>query len=434
MKEIERECLMNTPQQMLQHLQVGDLDNAKKTFQKILKNGSDEEQFQLAEELYHLGFLEETKQLYEQLLTKYPDEGELKVLLAETLVDMDQEDAALEQLEQIPENDPVYPRALVLLADLYQSQGLFEVSEQKLLRAQQLLPNEPVIQFALAELYASQGRHLEAIRHYEQLLENGETEIAGTSIHHRLADTLSAGGAFEEALPYYEKALDERLEINTLFGYAFTAYQAGYYKLAIEKFTELKELDPEYHSLYLYLAKAYEHEELLEKSVKTIEEGLKFNEFNKELLAFGGKIAMKLNNLEKAEHFFRQALVIDPSYLEAALQLNRLLLHQERYEEIVELVEMVEKEGEHDPQLDWDMAVSLQEVEQYEQALKRYQQAYTFFKNHPEFLNDFGQFLLEEGMLKEAYTIYQQLLQQDPTNEEYIMLVERLQEDTRMLE
>jgi tetratricopeptide (TPR) repeat protein len=434
MKEIERECLMNTPQQMLHHLQVGDLDNAKKTFQKILKNGSDEEQFQLAEELYHLGFLEETKQLYEQLLTKYPDEGELKVLLAETLVDMDQEDAALEQLEQIPENDPVYPRALVLLADLYQSQGLFEVSEQKLLRAQQLLPNEPVIQFALAELYASQGRHLEAIRHYEQLLEKGETEIAGTSIHHRLADTLSAGGAFEEALPYYEKALDERLEINTLFGYAFTAYQAGYYKLAIEKFTELKELDPEYHSLYLYLAKAYEHEELLEKSVKTIEEGLKFNEFNKELLAFGGKIAMKLNNLEKAEHFFRQALVIDPSYLEAALQLNRLLLHQERYEEVIELVEMVEKEGEHDPQLDWDMAVSLQEVEQYEQALKRYQQAYTFFKNHPEFLNDFGQFLLEVGMLKEAYTIYQQLLQQDPTNEEYIMLVERLQEDTRMLE
>ena len=78
---------------------------------------------------------------------------------------------------------------------------------------------------------------------------------------------LSTSGSFEESLPYYEKALDEKLEINTLFGYAFTAFQAGFYRTAIERFNELKELDPEYHSLYLPLAKAYEHEEELESSL-----------------------------------------------------------------------------------------------------------------------------------------------------------------------
>ena len=87
------------------------------------------------------------------------------------------------------------------------------------------------------------------------------------NIDQRIADLLSASGAFEEALAYYDKAIDEKLEINTLFGYAFTALQAGYNRTAIEKFEELKELDPEYHSLYLHLAKAYEREEELENSL-----------------------------------------------------------------------------------------------------------------------------------------------------------------------
>ncbi|MDQ7864021.1 hypothetical protein RCO48_31895 [Peribacillus frigoritolerans] len=61
-----------------------------------------------------------------------------------------------------------------------------------------------------------------------------------------------------------------------------------------EKFIELKELDHEYHSLYLYLAKSYEHLEDLENALKTVKEGIKADEFNKELYFFGGK-----NSLEK---------------------------------------------------------------------------------------------------------------------------------------
>ncbi len=62
--------------------------------------------------------------------------------------------------------------------------------------------------------------------------------------------------------------MSHQLEINTLFEYAFTAYQAGMYKIAIKKFTELQELDPEYHSMYLYLAKSYEHEEEIDQALK----------------------------------------------------------------------------------------------------------------------------------------------------------------------
>ncbi|EDL63059.1 tetratricopeptide repeat protein [Bacillus sp. SG-1] len=155
---------MNYAEEMLISLENGDLDKAEKHFKRVKNLGTDEEKYSLAENLYHLGFLEETKELLETLLAKYPDEGELIVMLSEVLVEMDDEEGALERLSEMDETDPDYPRALLLQADLFQMQGLFEVSEQKLLHAKRLLAHEPIIDFALGELYLEIGKFLEAIR------------------------------------------------------------------------------------------------------------------------------------------------------------------------------------------------------------------------------------------------------------------------------
>ncbi|MEL3972649.1 tetratricopeptide repeat protein [Rossellomorea oryzaecorticis] len=413
---------------MLTSLQEGHLEEAKKHFNESLKFGSHEEKFSLAEELHHLGFLEEARELYENLLMYYPGEGELIIELAEVLVEMDLEEEAIEQLSHIEENDISFPRALLLMADLYQMQGLFEVSEQKLLKAKNLLPDEPVIQFGLGELYSETGRFLEAIRFYQQLIENGTTEIGGTYIHQRLAEAYSVGGSFEEALAHYEKALEEHLEINTLFGYAFTAYQAGYYETAIEKLVSVKELDPDYHSVYLLLAKAYEHEEELDESLNVIREGIKQDEFNKELSLFGGKISLKLGLDKEAEKFLRDALALDPGYVEAALLINKLFFTQDRYEDVHEIAQMLTAEGEEEPQLTWDLAKAYEGLEQYNHALKQYRAAYTYFKNHEEFLTEYGQILVEEGLRADAIEIYKQLLDMDPSNDEWQDLIERLQD------
>jgi tetratricopeptide (TPR) repeat protein len=419
---------MSHGEKMLTSLQEGHLEEAKKHFNETLKFGSHEEKFSLAEELHHLGFLEEAKKLYENLLMYYPGEGELIIELAEVLVEMDLEEAAIEQLSHIEENDISYPRALLLMADLYQMQGLFEVSEQKLLKAKNLLPGEPVIQFGLGELYSETGRFLEAIRYYQQLIENGTTEIGGTYIHQRLAEAYSVGGSFEEALAHYEKALEEHLEINTLFGYGFTAFQAGYYETAIEKLVSVKELDPDYHSVYLLLAKAYEHTEELEESLSVIHEGIKQDEYNKELSLFGGKISLKLGLDKEAEKFLRDALALDPGYVEAALLINKLFFTQDRYEDVHEIAQLLTAEGEEEPQLTWDLAKAYEGLEQYNHALKQYRAAYTYFKNHEEFLTEYGQFLVEEGLRADAIEVYKQLLDMDPSNDEWQDLIERLQD------
>ncbi len=409
-------------------LENGNVEEAMSNFETVLNGGTEEDKFLLAEELFRFGFLDETKQLLESLLQSFPNEGELLVMLAETELELGEEEKAMLILEKVRPEDHEYPQALLLMADLYQMNGLFEVSEQKLLKAKQLLPDETIIDFAIGELYAHQGRFLEAIRSYEKVAEE-RSDVAGVSINQRLAESYSAGGSFEEALSFYEKAIEERLEINTLFGYAFTALQAGKNKTAIEKFEELKALDPEYHSLYLHLSHAYEHEEMLEEAFTTIKAGIKQDEFNKDLYYYGAKIALKLEQEEEAERLLREALAIDPGFTEGALVLNKLLLKQERYEEVQDVISNIDINEEEEPQLLWDAAISSQHLEQYSQALNKYQLAYTFFKDNKEFLTDYGYFLIEEGKIAEAAEILSILVKMDPTNSEYQELLERFTEE-----
>lgn len=406
------------------------LDNGKHKeaiheYNEVLTNGTADQKFLLGEELLQLGFLEEARALFINLLEIYPDEGELLVLLGEVMVETGNEEEAILVLEKVSEKDPSFGQALLLLADLYQVQGLYEVCERKLRKAKELLPDEMVIDFALGELYREQGETTKALQAYKNVLKE-QNELAGVNIHQRLADLLSTSGAFEEALPYYERALEEKLEINTLFSYAFTALQGGFNRTAIEKFLELKELDPEFHSLYLPLAQAFEREEELENSLEAIQQGIRQDEFNKELFLYGGKVALKLGKDEQTVEHFREALALDPGYSEAALALTGLFIKHEKYHDVIELISAVEIQEEDEPQFLWYEAHAYQMLEEYSRALDKYESAYTFFTNNEAFLTDYGYFLIEEGKNERAAEIFKQLLKLDPLNDEYLDLLERL--------
>ncbi len=418
---------MKRIEEIVRLVENGEVDKALALVPDIKKNGSDEEKYELADYLYSWGMLEEAKELLEELSLRYPDEGEVRLFLAEVYTELEEEEKALEILEQIDEDDPLFARACLIAADLYQMQGLEEVSERKLQQAYEKMPDEPIIQFALAELYFSTGQYPKSIPFYEKVLKKEKT-IAGTHIPERLAEALSLCGEFEQALPYYDEALQEKIDSRTLFGYGFTAFQAEYYRTAIEKLSELKELDPEYVPLYLYLAKAYEQEGQLEKSYEIAKEGIHVDEWNKELLLYAGKVALKLKKPDEAESWLRKAIEIDQGYIEALTTLCALLLHQERYEEVVSCLEEAMKQGEYDPQFEWDLARAKHKLEMYSDALNHYREAYTFFKDNVDFLEEYGYFLIEEGNRERAKEIFQQIVRLDPGHIEAADILLQLEE------
>ncbi|HYK74730.1 MAG TPA: tetratricopeptide repeat protein, partial [Pseudoneobacillus sp.] len=64
---------MNIVDEIITLLEDGHHAEAIKKYSTILKNGNAEVQYELAEKLFQLGFLEESKALFETLLEKYPE-------------------------------------------------------------------------------------------------------------------------------------------------------------------------------------------------------------------------------------------------------------------------------------------------------------------------------------------------------------------------
>ena len=63
--------------------------------------------------------------------------------------------------------------------------------------------------------------------------------------------------------------------------------------IAIKQFEDLKELDPDYSSLYPYLAKAYEVEGKIDEAVDALKDGLAIDQYNEQLYIHAGKLSFK---------------------------------------------------------------------------------------------------------------------------------------------
>ena len=401
-------------EQAVSYIENGEVEKGLQILKERVKQGTDEEKYDIARYYHTLGFIDEAFEITEDLRLLYPEESEFTIFLAELYIDLDKEDEAIEVLHDIAEEDELYVQSLLLVADLFQMQGFDDVAEQKLLKAKEIMPEEPVITFGLAELYSSKGEEQKAISYYQSLLLEHKV-MGGVVIALRLAETLSAIGNWEEAVHYYEEGLEEQKDIHSLFGYAFTLYQGEEYQRAIGVWKELQELDPEYASLYMYLAKCYEKEGMLQESYETLHEGIKVDELSVPLYVELANISAKIGKLAEAEELLQKALRLDPGHLGAILKYTYILKEQEKYEELIAVVEKAIDNGEQDTQLLWDLAFAKKQLEQYSDALKHYESAYTSFKNHPDFLEEYGYFLLEEGLRKEAKEVFTQLIQLDST-------------------
>ncbi|MCF7618072.1 tetratricopeptide repeat protein [Bacillus sonorensis] len=420
---------MNTSiQEAIKLVEAGHTESGLKKLADIEPALHDEDKAIAAQLYYEWGIVDRAIAIVSDLHELYPGETELTCFYAELLIETDQEEKALRILETIPETDKAFPESLLLMADLYQMQGLFEVSEQKLLKAKALLPEEPVIDFALGELYFTQGAYGKAVSQFKKAV-RAEAVIGGVNVYQRLAESLSTSGEFEEALEWYEKAVQENPEPNTLFGFGFTALKAGYPKTAIKQLTELKQLDPAYSSLYKPLANSYEEEGLYEEAFETAKEGIRVDEYNKELYLSAAKMALKTKRPSEAKDLLQEALALDPGYIEAVHTLLSLYLEEEDFESIIDLVEEVRKYGEDDPKFSWFLASAFAGLEEYEKARGEYEAACLNYQEDGDFLYEYALFLLEEGRRKEALPLLKKIVELDPANEEVHEMIFRIEDE-----
>lgn len=417
---------MTYSEKMLDALDQEDFAEAQLQLNQAIKEDNEDILEELGESLLSIGFLEEAKQVFENLKSRHPEQKENNLPLAEIAVENNETDAALELLEEIGSDSELYPQALLVTADLYQVLGIPEVSESKLKEASRILPDEALIQFALAELYLSMDRFNEAAFIYQHLLELGEEEINHVSIKERLGTTLSLEGDFENAVEYLEASLEEGETDERLFQTAFVYRQLKDNDKSIRYLQELRELNPQYRALYLPLAESLQEEELVEEAQTVIEEGIQENPYQVDLYHFASENSYRLHDAKKAEDYLLQALELGEKTEETLLTLSNLYINEERFEEAIKTVKQME--DTQNPYALWNLAHAYNELEDFEQAGQYYEQASVELKHEPDFMKEYGIFLREEGRLEEAKSYLSHYLEHEPGDMEAESILDDLSE------
>ncbi|GAE25066.1 TPR repeat protein [Halalkalibacter wakoensis JCM 9140] len=417
---------MNVLEKAMQDIGSGYVEEGLAQLARLEESADHQMKYDIAELYQELGHVEKAKKIIDELLLLYPDEGSLYAMAAELLIDLDQEDEAIEMLLEIKKGDQAFLQAQLLLADLYQMQSLDEVAERKLLLAAKEAPEETIISYGLGEFYLERGDYIKSIPYLKKAV-YAKDPLPNTHVELLLADAYSASGQFEDALEFYEKGLKKHLDPNALFGYGFTAFQLGDYVLAIEQFEALLSLDPDYSSLYTYLAKAYEAEGRLQEAFETLEKGIQVDEFNESLYIHAGKLRFKKQQPEDGVNWLRKVIAINPSNVEAVQTLAAYFKHNELYEELLELIEHIREIGEEDLIYTWYEATALKELDHFEEALVRYQEIEQQLQEDEDFLEEYGYFLLEYGLRERAIEHFRKLLTLEPGRADVVELLENLQ-------
>lgn len=406
-------------ERMLDELSSGQLDAAKKSFASALRYDDDDTIYSLAEELYGLGFSNQAKRAYEKLLGKYPKEDQLRTALADIAIDEDNTDKALMYLSEIATDSTAYIESLLVAADLYQSEGLIESAEDKLLTAYQQDDQEPIIQFALAEFYFASAKYKAAIPYYRQLIQAGERYFSGLDIVSRIGVAYALVGNFDNALGYLEqiKEADMTPDVRFQLGLTYATNPENRQK-AIKTFTQLRDLDASYAGVYEPLAQLYMASHEPDKALVTYQEGIAIDPFNVKFYQEGAKIAAELGDMTQAQSLYQEGLNHNPNDAVLTTSYAGFLVQNEDHVGNINLLNAYFASDDMDinPQLYWYLAQSYTALEDFDMATKYWQAALPSYMDTADFLKPAYYYFRSEGeheLALQALQAYVQLVPDD---------------------
>lgn len=382
---------------VIAEIQNGNFDEVAINMELALESDDSDTLYLLGNTLFQLGFLNETKRVYNHLIDIHPEDDELKIYLAEIEIEDGRELDALDLLHSINSESEMYPQSLLVQADYYHLNGLPEVSLQKLEEAENLLEDEPVIKFAIAEVYFTIADYQNAIIKYNDIVEQGIEEISGTIISARLGSCYLMIGDYAKAIEYLEDALSYKDDPEIFYQLGIVYVQQEEYTKAIEPLEQAIEHDPSLTGAHILLAEVYEKQNDIKKALEMIENGIQYNDIYLELYFKAAELSAKLDKLEQAESYYQRAMNIEPDNDSAVVKYAEFLSVMEDDEKIIDLYDNVSDTIRQLPESLWILAKANNALDEYDTARKYYEQANLYLDDDSDFLKEYAFFLREDG-------------------------------------
>jgi len=410
--------------EVIQTIDDGDFSQVDSLIQDSLLEDDDQTQFSLAETLMSRGLSVQAKTIYTHLLTIYPDEGQILSRLAEIAVSDGDSDQALDYISQIMPDSPAYAENLLVSADIYQAQGLYEVSEQKLLTGIREYPDEEVFKFALAEVYFDENKFGKALTYYDMLLDMGIKNYSGISIVFRKASSLAGDGQYEEAISEYEKLNALELNEDAQFQLGFLYNQVKNYNKSINILEELLDTNRDYPTAYPILAEDYLNIKKTSDAFKYAQLGLNLNELDDRLYAIAFD-AGTAEDSDAAIKILETGIEKVENPLPLIVKLSDYYVTKGQFKANLDL--LADRDVSNNPKLTWNLAKSQFETDDVKDAENNIIVVLDDFKDNLDYLSDLIEILRSTGnndVLKPALALY---LKQDPDNESMQSLLDQIQ-------
>ncbi|MGT2906389.1 tetratricopeptide repeat protein [Streptococcus dentiloxodontae] len=393
---------MLNSEKMIASISNQDLAHAQKYLDRALSEDPSEVLLELADYLESIGFLPQAKTVYEHLRSDFP---EVNINLAQIAAEDGDSDKAFLYLDAVAEDSKDYLSALMVMADLYQMEGLTDVARDKLLQANQL-SDEPLVIFGLAELEFELGNFDEAIRYYAQLDNREFLELTGVSTYERIGKAYASLGKFEAAVEFLEKAVEIEYEDSAVFELAVILFDQEEYQKANIYFKQLDAMNPDFEGYEYVYALSLHAEHKLKEALTLVQQGLSKNEFDSQLLLLASQLSYESHDTASAEHYLKLALPLAEDEDDIVLRLSNIYLEEGRYDEAAALSKF-----EVDSLLaKWNIAKAYKAVEDEEKAFKLYEDLSLDLADNPEFLEDYAYILREFGYHARARQIAEKYL------------------------
>jgi tetratricopeptide (TPR) repeat protein len=208
-------------------------------------------------------------------------------------------------------------------------------AEIALNRALKLKPDSPDALYLLAQVYADQSRAVDAL---DLLARAHKLAPENTDVIFLLARVSMSQNYFEDAIPLLESGLKlapKRDDLHAALGESY--FMAGKADKAIEEFKTLIALDPSARS-YAFMGLSYRNLGRFDEATKYFQEGLKNDAHNVSCLFNMGYIEERQGNAAGAEAWFQKALLSNPGFPDALLELANLRIAKKKYPEAADLL------------------------------------------------------------------------------------------------
>ncbi|GFH41751.1 hypothetical protein Hs30E_03020 [Lactococcus hodotermopsidis] len=405
---------MTHSEKVVELLHAGKFDEMALELDKAVATDGMDLLTDLAEYLSMMGFISESRKVYEKILQVDSQNTDSLLNLAEMKFDDGDLDGALELLYKIEPTDDNYVAALVMIADLYQADGVWEAALTKLNEAASLTES-PLVTFAIAELYYNQGKWREAIEHFAKLSQRQILELTKISTYQRIGTAYALLGEFENAEKFLEKSLELDHDDNVLFELAQVNFAIGEFSRAINYFKQLDTLAPDFDGYAYPYAQALVEENDFDSAFAVAKTGLAKNPTDVPLIHLTSRIAYALHELKQAENYLSQALDLPDLHDETVFLLTNLYMEENDFEAVIGLETLLDEEHSL---AQWNIAKAYQELDNDEKSLPIYDEiSGSVLADNPEFLRDYAQILLRNARKTDAKAVLEKYLTLVPDDE-----------------